>query len=219
MLPVEGQDGAPFRGGVRQDIRIADAHPRHPRFLDRHDVVTEDSGVLRRREGGSSHPRRAWPPLRPPRSRGSAGRSHRGAADISPGVRQVLGAERGIAPEQLRLADPQASRLLEHPDRNPRPHDARLSAADPGPALDPRGGVAQVPHDPLKELRLSAGPRLSNCFSISCRVLMVHLGVRSPLYPGTPLAVRTVSDRPRLGPGLARSDRRPPDLSSAVAIR
>ncbi len=30
MLPVEGQDGTPFRDGLRQDIRIADALPPSP---------------------------------------------------------------------------------------------------------------------------------------------------------------------------------------------
>jgi hypothetical protein len=81
------------------------------------------------------------------------------AADISPGVREILGAKRGIAPEQFRFADPQASRLFEHPDRNPRPYDTRVAATDSRPALDPRRGVAQIPDDPLKDLRLVCWPQ------------------------------------------------------------
>jgi hypothetical protein len=158
VLPVEGQDRTPFGGGMSQDIRIADAPLRHSRFLDRHDVMTEESELFGDGEGEILI--REEP-------------GHRSGllvladltvdliamtAEISPGVRQIFGAERGIAPEQLRFADPQASRLFEHPDWNPRPYDTRLSATDPGPTLDPRRGVAEVPHDPLKELCLLGRP-------------------------------------------------------------
>jgi hypothetical protein len=51
MLPVESEDRPPFLDGMCQDVRIADAAPGHPRFLDRHDVVTEDSQFFDDREG------------------------------------------------------------------------------------------------------------------------------------------------------------------------
>jgi hypothetical protein len=50
-LPVEGQDRPPFRGGMSQNIRIADAPLRHSRFLDRHDVMSEDSEFFDDGEG------------------------------------------------------------------------------------------------------------------------------------------------------------------------
>ena len=59
-------------------------------------------GVLRRRGAGNFHPRRAWPTLRPPRSRGSADRSHHGACGHkprrSPGPRHGARDSSGAAP-------------------------------------------------------------------------------------------------------------------------
>jgi hypothetical protein len=160
MLPVEGQDRTPFGGGMSQDIRIADAPLRHPRFLDRHDVMTEESEffddgegeILIREEPGHRSGHLVLADLTVDLIAMTA--------DISPGVRQVFGAERGIAPQQLRFADPQASRLFEHPDRDPRPYDTRFAATDSGPVLDPRRGAAELPHDPLKELCLLGRPQV-----------------------------------------------------------
>ena len=74
MLPVvEGEDRPSFLDGICQDIRIADAAPRHPRFLDRHDVVTEDSPFFDDGEGevGSCGGSGGGPGCRPRRGRGS----------------------------------------------------------------------------------------------------------------------------------------------------
>jgi predicted nucleotidyltransferase len=66
------------------------------------------------------------------------------------GIGQVLGPKRGIRPQELGLARPQSSGLDQHPDRDPGPDDARVTAADRRVGLDTWVAVSQIAHNPLK---------------------------------------------------------------------
>lgn len=77
-------------------------------------------------------------------------------ANIRPGVRQILGPKRGIAPQEFGLGDPLPPQLLQDPDGNPGANDARLAATHAWRALNTRKGVADVAGHPLQKLSLLA---------------------------------------------------------------
>jgi hypothetical protein len=50
----------------------------------------------------------------------------------------------------------EAARLFKKPNRNSRPHNARLSAAHSRPGIDAREVISKLLDDPLQQLRLLA---------------------------------------------------------------
>jgi len=73
------------------------------------------------------------------------------ATDERPGRYQIFRPKSGIASQNLRLVDPLPPHLLQNPDGNPGPYDARLAPTDPRCAFDARKRVAQVLNNPLQQ--------------------------------------------------------------------
>ena len=81
-----------------------------------------------------------------------------------PRLGEVAGEEGGIASEKIGLAGSELARTHEHPDRNPRPHNARLAAANVGPAFDAGKSIAEIGNDKLQKLRFFCAGKPSDNF-------------------------------------------------------
>src|SRR5207249_4359181 len=75
-------------------------------------------------------------------------------AGVGPSVDQILGAQGWVRVQDLSVAETGTARLLKEPHGDARPHDDHIAAAHTGDTLDAREGIAQVPRDPLEDLRL-----------------------------------------------------------------
>jgi len=66
---------------------------------------------------------------------------------VRPRIRKIVRSQRRVDSKQLSLASPQPARLLQHPHRDSRANNTRLTSADVWSRFNPRKCVAQIAND------------------------------------------------------------------------
>ena len=83
-------------------------------------------------------------------------------SDIGPGVHEILGTQSRVVGQKVSLARAESAVLLQEPDGDPGPNDARIAALHTRDALDAGEDLTDVSDENLEELGLLGRGHLCN---------------------------------------------------------